>query len=183
MNRYLIFVGYLGLVGCHSSLAIGSDCTLSKISVTTTDPSRNEVYAGKAQTIEVQFRNENAPKTADVYPYPQVTVRNLSTAKYCDIKDGNGIWSGKSVYLDKNERVLVLNEYSGASDTLAFYDTRTCRRLSELDVSSRRWEIAEDRIRIGQQCGGEDFRSCHHIKEIILDKSCLARESKAITIK
>lgn len=183
MKKFIVFWGLLGLAGCHSPQAISKDCMLQKIPVISTDPSRNEVYAGKGVAIEVQFRNENAPKPADIFPDPRVTVKNLTTAKSCDIKDGTGIWSGKSVYLDANERVLVLNEYSGSSDTLIFYDPRTCHRLAELDVSNRRWEISADRIRTGEHCGGNDTNSCRHIQESMLDKQCLVDKSKTITIK
>lgn len=183
MKKLIILLGLLGLAGCHSSPATSKNCVLQKIPVISSDPARNEVYTGKGAAIEVQFRNENAPKPADIFPDPRVTVKNITTAESCDIKDGSGIWSGKAVYLEASEHVLVLNEYSGSSDTLIFYDPKTCRRLAELDVSNRRWEIATDRIRTGQACGGNEVNSCRHIQEWMLNKHCVVEESKSITIK
>ena len=129
-------------------------------------------------TIEVQFRNENTPKPAEVFPDPLGTIKNLEAAKSCDIKDGHGIWS--SVYLDANEQVLILNAYSGSSDTLYFYDPKTCHKLAELDVSGKSWEISGDRVRTHQYCMGDDVTPCPSIQEFRLDNHCLVKESNVI---
>ena len=178
MKGFTILLGVLGLAGCHASTITSKECVLQKIPVVSADPSRNEAYVARAMTIEVRFRNENAPNPAEVFPDPLVTVKNLTTAKSCDIKDGYGIWS--SVYLDANERVLVLNGYSGASDTLYFYNPKTCDKLAELDVSGKRWEISGDRIRTHQYCMGDDVTSCPSLQEFRLDSRCLVKESNVV---
>jgi hypothetical protein len=181
MKGFIILLGVFGLAGCHVSVIPSKDCVLQKIPVISTDPLRNETYVARAMTIEVQFRNENAPNPAEVFPDPLVTVKNITTAKSCDIKDGHGIWS--SVYLDANERVLILNAYSGASDTLYFYDPKTCHKLAELDVSNKSWEISGDRIRTGQHCKDNGIASCRSIQELRLDSQCLVKESKSMVLK
>ena len=180
MKEFIIFLGLLGLAGCHASKIISKDCELKKIPVVSTDPSRNETYAARTTTIEVLFRNEDAPNPAKVFPDPLVTVKNLTTAKSCDFKD-YGIWA--SVYSDANERVLVLNGYSGSNDFLYFYDPKTCHKLAELNVSGKSWEISGDRIRTHQYCMGDDVTPCPSIQELRLDNRCLPNELKSITIK
>ena len=183
MKGFIILLGILGLASCHASVIPSKDCALQKILVRSTDPSRNEVYVAKRQGIEVQFRNENAPKPVEVFPDPLVTVKNITAAKSCDIRDGNGIWSGKSVYFDADERALILNEYSGATDALNFYDPKTCQRLAQLDVSNKRWEISGDRIRTGEHCKDDGITSCRSIQELRLDNHCLVKESKSRPLK
>ena len=173
MKIFVIILGMLAAGISLASQASGKECALNKLPIRSTNPSLNKIYAGKVGSIEVRFHNENAPKPADIFPDPRVVVRNLTTAKSCYIKDGSGIWSGTAVYLDANERVLVLNEFSGSSDLLVLYDPKTCRRLAELDVSSRQWAVSADRIRTGQDCHGDGVSSCRYIQEWMLDTHCM----------
>lgn len=181
MKGLITLLGFLSLVSCHAMAIPDKDCVLQNIPVVSTDSLRNETYAARTTTIEVLFRNEDAPNPAKVFPDPLVTVKNLTTAKSCDIKDDYGIWS--SVYLDVNERVLILNEYSGSSEILFFYDPKTCRKLAKLDVSGKSWEISGGRIRTHQYCMGDDVTPCPSTQEFRLDNRCLPNESKSITIK
>ena len=184
MKEFTVLLGLLGLLGvagCHTSQSLAKDCALQKIPIVSTDPSRNETYAARAVTTEVQFRNEDAPNPAKVFPEPLVTIKNITTAKTCDITDGSGIWS--SVYLDVNERALILNGYSGSRDILYFYNPKTCQKLAELDVSGKSWEIAGDRIRTHQYCIGNDTTPCPSTQEFKLDSRCLAKDSKSKTLK
>ena len=158
-------------------------CKLQNIPVVSADPSRNNIYYGRRGNYEVQFRNENAPTPTDNFPDPMVTVKNITSGKSCDIKDASGIWAGESVYLDMKQRVLLLNEYSGSSDTLIFYDPAQCRKLDELDVSGKRWEVASDRIRIGRECEDDDINTCRHIDEMNLDSRCLIDATNSMKIK
>ena len=181
MKEFVGLIGLLALTGCYTPQVIGKDCALKKIPIVSTDPSRNEIYVARTATTEVQFRNEDAPNPAEVFPEPLVRVKNLKTTKSCDIKDGSGIWS--SAYLDVNERVLVLNGYSGSKDTLYFYNPATCQKLAELDVSGKSWEIFEDRIRTQQYCMGNDLTPCPSSQEFKLNHRCLVDDSKSITVK
>ena len=131
----------------------------------------------------MHFRNEDAPNPAEVFPDPLVTVKNVKTAKSCDILDGSGIRSDKSVYLDTSNRMLILYQYSGSNDFLIFYDPNTCQKLTEIDVSGKSWEISGDRISTHQYCMGNDLTPCPTIQEFKLDNRCLAKDSKSIAIK
>ena len=168
----VIYLGLVGLLGCQVSTIAGNECMLQRIPVKSTDPLRNEVYVARAKGIEVRFRNENAPTPAEVFPDSLVTVRNLKTAQSCEVKNGSGIWSGQSVYLDANERLLILNAYSGASDTLVFSNPKTCQGLAEVDVSNKRWEISGNSIRTGERFRGDHVDSCRSIRVLRLDESC-----------
>lgn len=171
------------LFGCHSLQAQNQACILKNIPVASIDPSRNDIYIAKSYTFEIQFHNENAPNPADIFPDPLIKIRKIATNEFCEIIDGYGIWSGRSVYLDTSEQTLVLNEFSGSSDTLIFYNPRTCHRLMEFNVSNKLWKILADRIRTGNNCLTETIDSCSHIQEFFLDKQCLFKISEGITIK
>lgn len=148
MKTFIAVVTLLGATACHSADIANKPCQLQKLSILPAD-ARNETYVGTSGNIEVQFRNENAPAVTDVFPDPVVTIKDGQTGQSCEIKGGTGIWSGKSVYLDADKRVLVLNEYSGATDLLAFYRPTNCERLTEMDVSNQQWEILKDSIHLG----------------------------------
>lgn len=181
MKEFVALLGLLVLASCYTPQVVSKDCELKKISIASTDPLRNETYAARTATIEVQFRNEDAPNPAKVFPERLVTVKNIITAKSCDFTDGSGIWS--SVYMDVDERVLVLNGYYGSRDILYFYNPKTCQKLAELDVSGKSWEIAGDRIRTHQYCMGNDITPCPSTQEFKLDNRCLTNDSKSITLK
>jgi hypothetical protein len=168
---------------CHLLNTATNDCKLQNIKIVSADLSRNDIYYGRGGNYEVQFRNENAPNPADNFPDPLVTVKNTTAGESCDIKDASGIWAGESVYLDTKQRVLLMNEYSGSSDTLVFYDLTSCRKLDEYDVSGKRWEIAFDKIRIGQECQGDDVNTCRHLDEIHLNSRCLMDATNSMKIK
>ena len=161
MKSFIPLAIWLGVSACQTMPTASEPCELRRLSLVSTDPLRNEIYAGMSGDIEVQFRNENAPTAADVFPEPRVTIKNRATGKSCDITDG-GIWTGHSVYWDAGGRVLVLHEYSGSNDSLVFFNPTSCERLAQIDVSNNDWEILRDRIRVGRQ-------------QFVLDSRCVAR--------
>jgi len=46
--------------------------------------------------------------------------------------------SESGVHLSKDEKVLMVQEYSGSNDSLVFYGTVNCKELRRLDISGAR---------------------------------------------
>jgi len=161
--------------------AFGCDCALTQVPINPIEPARNDIFVGKAATLELRFRNESARQGVDVFPEPPLTVHHSASGESCDI-DG-GIWVRRSVYLSADEKILLVQEFSGSNDQLVFYDTTTCKKRSEIDVSGARWKIANNQISIGRQCSGEDITTCRSIKQLGLDKFCnpIKNKTKKIT--
>ena len=171
MKLPCLFLLVLLLAGCQQS-GETSSCSLKNVQVRSDDTLLNVSYSAQSKLFSVKFKNENAPNTADNFPDPLVSIVNLKTEAVCEITDANGIWSGKAVYMDTANNALLLNEYSGASDTLIIYDMRTCKRLDEIDVSGGRWEVSADYIHVGQECAGDAVRSCKRNRKIQLNSQC-----------
>jgi hypothetical protein len=171
MKLSCLFLLLLLLLGCQKP-GEASGCNLKNVQVRSDDASLNVSYSAQSKLFSVKFNNENAPNAADNFPDPLVSIVNLKTEAVCEITDANGIWSGKSVYMDTTNNALLLNEYSGASDTLIIYDMRTCKRLDEIDVSGGRWEASADYIHVGQDCAGDAVNSCRHSRKIQLNSEC-----------
>ena len=159
------------LVGCQK-FGETSSCNLRNIQIKSDDVLLNADYSAKSGLFNVQFRNEDAPNVVDVFPDPLVVVKNLKTASACEIVDANGIWSGKAVYVDNVNQVLLLNEYSGSTAVLILYDMTTCKRLDEINVSGSHFEVATNHIRTGLDCSGDNVSSCQRISEIALNNQC-----------
>lgn len=180
MQRVVVMGGLFVLSACHMPVMADKACTMEHVPVVAADSARRDVYIGKSSTVLIKFHNENAPKAADVFPDSSVRVERVGAgaSSACEIKEGQGIWSGKKVYLERRAQVLLLNEYSGASDSLSFFSTQTCAKLDELDVSGRRWEVLPDRIRLGRHCRDDTVASCQEIQDIKLTARCLPDAAK-----
>ncbi len=163
MSLILVIGVYISPVAC-------SNCSFSRLSVDPVDPTTKEHFIGKGRNIEVLFRNESKNQVVDVFPEPPMTIRNRVSGLSCEI-DG-GIWVRRSVYLSNDEKTLIVQEYSGCNGFLVFYDTGTCKKVDELDVSHGHWKISENLISIGYQCSNDDINSCRSVKKHVLDKFC-----------
>jgi hypothetical protein len=168
--RALIRCSLCMVLSSNAALASGANCALTRVSIDPIDSNRTDLFVGKGKTIEVQFRNESTRPVVDVFPEPPLTVSNQASGRSCEI-DG-GVWVRKSVFLSPDEKILVVQEFSGSNDHLVFYDTNTCEKRREIDVSTAQWKISNDRISIGHGCSGEDMQTCRSRRVFILDKLC-----------
>lgn len=163
--------------------AFACDCTLTHIPINPIEPTRNNIFVGKAATLELQFHNESTKQVVDVFPEPPLTIRHSASGTSCDINGGT--WVRQSVYLSTDEKILVVQEFSGSNDQLVFYETATCKKRSEVDISGARWMIASNQISIGRQCSRDDITSCGSIKQLDLDRRCspMRTNTKKITLR
>ena len=174
--RALIRCSLCMVLGFNADLAFTGNCALTRVLINPIESNRTDVFVGKGKTIEVQFRNESTRPVVDVFPEPPLTVNNQASGRSCDI-DG-GVWVRQSVYLSRDEKMLVVQEFSGSNDHLVFYDTNTCEKRSEIDVSMALWRISKNRISVGRECSGEDMRTCRSLREFILGKLCNPKTAK-----
>ena len=157
----MIFIFCIFTTGCFNR-------SFSRLSVNPVDPVKKDIFIGKGSNIEVIFRNESKNEVIDVFPEPPMTIRNKVGGHSCDI-DG-GIWVRQSVWLSNDEKTLIVQEYSGSNDFLVIYDTGTCEKLNELDVSDSLWEISGDSISISHGCYDSNIDTCPTVEKHILDK-------------
>ena len=117
--------------------------------------------------MELRFHSEANDAEVDAFPEPPLQVLQLATNTRCEIN--SGIWVRKDVYLSRDEQVLLTHEYSGSNDFLMFYNTASCTKLHELDISASRWKITGDTIRVQNM---EEPKKSQAAKQYMLDASC-----------
>ena len=163
-------------LGTSSLSAIGSGCAFSPVQVDPVEPGRNDIYAGKKEKTELRFINEDPGNSnVQVFPEAPLTVNHLSTGTRCEIKGKGYIWPRQHIYLNGRESVLLVDEYSGAADSLVLYQTRTCKKLKEFDVSGAYWKVNEHSVSVGYDCTDRGMASCRKKKEIDLNRFCKNR--------
>ncbi|MFZ6777152.1 hypothetical protein ACO0LD_10040 [Undibacterium sp. Ji83W] len=142
-------------------------CQLHKLAVIPLTPGQYEIFHAKSKSVELRFHSESNDPEVDAFPEPPLQVLQLATNTQCEIN--SGIWVRKDVYLSQDEKVLVTHEYSGSNDFLMFYNTGSCAKLHELDVSASWWNISGDTIRIQNM---EQAKKTPAAKQYMLDASC-----------
>lgn len=156
------------LFGALGTGGLACACAMAPLPVDPVDASRRDVYAGKGKAVEVSFRNLSERAEVDVFPEPPMTLRRLRSGRVCEV-DG-GAWARRSLHLSTDERVLLVQEYSGSNDRLVFYDTATCKRRAEIDVSGAQWSVGADRIVVQRERGRTTYT---------LDARCIPRRLAA----
>lgn len=164
--------GLLLLLALHAIPSFGCECTFTRVQVDPVEPSRMDLFIGKGNSIELQFRNEKTDPNVTVFPEPPLIVRHQLSDQRCEI-DG-GVWVRQAVYLSNNEETLLVQEFSGSNDQLVFYRTKTCEKFHEIDVSGSRWTVSGNKLSIGRRCSGEDIKTCKSQKRLQLEKYCSA---------
>ena len=142
-------------------------CQLHKLAVNPLTPGQYETFHAKSKSVELRFHSEANDPAVDAFPEPPLQVLQLAKNTRCEIN--GGIWVRKDVYLSQGEQVLVTHEYSGSNDFLMFYNTASCTKLHELDVSPSRLKITGDTIRVQNM---EQTRRAQAAKQYTLDASC-----------
>jgi hypothetical protein len=156
----------------------GRGCGMRNLSIAPVEKTEFERYAGSGRKVQVEFRNERRGADVEVFPEPPLVVRDRQRRKSCEIDGGN--WARSGVFLSNDERHLLLLEFSGSNEALVLYDTATCRRLQEIDVSAGRWRVEPSRVVVGQGCSSRDINSCRSMFSVALGPSCQAGARKPI---
>lgn len=109
------------------------DCKLIPIRVYPVSPEPADTFADQAGFIEVQFTNDTTVVSPDAFPESPLAVKNHQSNTTCSI-DG-GVWVRAFLFASSDNQILITREYSGSNEFIDFYDTQTCEKISELDLS------------------------------------------------
>jgi hypothetical protein len=165
---FLLGIGALLSFFCLPLCADEGRYAFNKVIV---NPLRNEPqkFVGRSDSIEIYFHHERGIENPDVdsFPEPPVEIINHTENRHCTIDNG-GIWARAEVYLSKDKRILLMNEFSGSASDLVSYDTETCQQIKRIDVSDMRWRIDGGMAHIGENCTGASMDSCALIKPMDL---------------
>ena len=153
------------------SMSHAAECALKPIQIHQITPERRDVFVGKGERVQLEFNNFSTGEEIEVFPEPPLVVRRLSK-KGVACKIGGGIWTRKDVFLSKDESTLLVREYSGSNDSLVFYDTGSCKRRDEIDVSGARWSVSGSKVVVGTQCQDDTLASCRSIRRQTLNGAC-----------
>ena len=137
----LCILGFVSFV--EQAAAAQAQCQFEQLSIQPLVAEKLDVFAGSAQQIEVRFINVKEQGDIEVFPEAPMTIRDLRSGKQCEV-DG-GVWVRKDVYLGAQGKTLMTHEYSGSNAFLMFYDTRSCRKLTEIDISTRKWALVSSK--------------------------------------
>jgi hypothetical protein len=170
------------LCGLSLSLqAAAAPCGYAALEINPLSAARTETYVGYGKKVEVLFANEATDPVVETFPESSLKVRHIATNVTCEI-DG-GIWVRNAVYLSADERLLIAKQFSGANESLSFYDTRTCALKAQVDVSDRAWKIEPKGLLLGERCANGQLQSCKRTRVHSFSSSCLARHTKNSTQK
>lgn len=166
-RKILISFGLLGMLcePLHAQVA----CRFEQLSIQPLVADKADVFAGSAQQKEVRFVNLKEHGVVDAFPEAPLMIRDLQTGKQCEV-DG-GVWVRNAVYLGAQGRTLMTHEYSGSNAFLVFYDTATCRKKFEIEVSTSAWTI--DSTQKGSTLTLADAADAKKTKVIAFNAQCL----------
>lgn len=120
-----------------SSPLFAHEKAVKHVQVNPISADRIDAFVGIGKSVVVEFINESGHKNVEVFPEPPITVTHSRRGTRCTI-DG-GVWVRNSVFLCKDENILILQEFSGSNDFLNFHDTKSCVKLRSIDVSNAKW--------------------------------------------
>jgi hypothetical protein len=170
MNRSLFFCAWVFLffpsLHVHAEQLADGNYAFNRVWVVPF-PDLPQEFVANGDRIEVHFRSYTERADIDAFPEPPVTIVNRITNEQCIINDG-GIWVRAEVYLSNDERVLLVNEFSGSGSDLISYDTSTCQQIKQMDVSDMHWSIDGADAYVGETCTGDNMSSCTLIRPLNL---------------
>ncbi|MEQ1621763.1 MAG: hypothetical protein ABL919_10175 [Methylococcales bacterium] len=144
--RQIVFVLFAML---STSTVKAGCCTLTNVPINPMSPDRTDIYIGQSNMVELQFRNDKVTGTVEVFPEPPLTINNRKSNTSCAIE--GGVWARNGVFISNDDSVVVVHEFSGSNDSLNFYNTQTCKKLNEIDISNSTWNIKESEISVAKQ--------------------------------
>ena len=138
-------------------MASAGNCEFSNIAINPLAADKYDIFQGGNGTVDVRFDNEKTAGKIEVFPDTPIYVSNSASGADCTIE--GGVWVRKDVYLSRDNTVLMAHEFSGSNDFLNFYDTQSCRKLGQIDISSSNWTFDKGGISVVKQGTGSQKRS------------------------
>lgn len=131
-----------------SSPLFAHEKAVKHVQVNPVSADRSDVFVGRGESVLVEFVNESGNREVTVFPEPPITVTHNLTGTRCTI-DG-GVWVRDAVFLCHDEKVLIMQEFSGSNDFLTFYDTNSCAKLRSIDISNLEWGFVGPELVVGK---------------------------------
>lgn len=101
-------------------------------------------FAGRVGTTEIRLHSER--DSPDVESFPDSALKIGSPSGHCAAE--GGVWQRRGIHVSADGRTVAAIESSGSNDMLAFFDTASCRRAGEIDVSNARWRFVDRGVEI-----------------------------------
>ncbi len=161
------------------SAANASDCQFVPIVVYPASPEPAESFGGQAGLIELKFQNDISAVAPDAFPESPLVVKNHQSNTTCSIE--GGIWVRHFIYASRDSRILATKEYSGSNESLFFYDTKTCARVGEIDLSE--YDVKTSESGAFEVASKSVDGSSHKLIRYHLDVSCTPRKTSNSSMK
>jgi uncharacterized membrane protein len=159
------------LAGCNNKAAgEGETCTWRLLPVSAAQPDRRE-YVGVGKRVELRVPNERTDVEPDAFPEGPLKIKQVASGSSCNLAAGD-VRVRNSIYLSEDESRLLVQEYSGSNDALVLYDTASCRKLTQLDVSGSKWKLQPPGVVVGTDCKGDDLTSCRTMRNYAFGNTC-----------
>jgi hypothetical protein len=164
----LLAISILSLIPCSRLHAEEGRYAFHKVIVNPL-PNAPQKFVGRVGNIGIYFYHDRGIENPDVdsFPEPPVTIVNHAENRRCAIERG-GIWARAEVYLSEDQRVLLMNEFSGSASDLVSYRTATCQQIRRIDVSDMRWRIDGRVAHLGENCAGVGMDNCTLLRSMPL---------------
>lgn len=124
-------------------------CTFTHLPIDPISAEKIDTFRGSSEIIDVSFSNEKTEGKVEVFPDSPLMITNKKTYHICRI-DG-GVWVRKDVYVSDDNLVVLAHEFSGSNDFLNFYNTRSCKKIGQIDISNSKWNLEKSNIVVIRQ--------------------------------
>jgi len=150
-------------------LAFAEEAVFYKITV---EPVQDvpKLFIARGQRIHVLFHSYQKNTLGDeveIFPKSPLIVTDHKAVRSCTIAD-TGDWVRGRVYLNSDERYLLMEKHQERGHYIVSYDTRTCQQIKELELSGEPWRIDGSHGYFGEKCSGERTSSCASVRELDL---------------
>jgi|GEM_PF-985914 len=101
------------------------------------------LFIARGQRIHVLFHSydkNTASDDVEIFLKSPLIVTDHKAARSCAITDTQD-WLRGQVYLNSDERYLLAGGRKGSSHYVTSYDTRTCQKIRQLEISAESWRI------------------------------------------
>lgn len=129
----------VAIISVIISTSSANACTFINLPINPISPEKIDTFLGKSEFVDIKFNNEKTEGNIEVFPDSPLIVTNKKTNSTCSI-DG-GVWVRKDIYVSDDNAIIMAHEFSGSNDFLSFFDTRSCKKTGEINISNSMWRV------------------------------------------
>jgi hypothetical protein len=157
------------------SAAQARDCQFVPVTVSPASPEPADSFVGHAGSIELHFINDLTVLAPNAFPESPLVVRNHQSNTTCSIEGGIGVRN--FIFASSDNRILATKEYSGSNESVFFYDTKTCKRVGEIDLSE--YDVKTSESGALEVASKTVDGTNHKVTRYHLDASCTPRKASS----